>query len=70
MFLSLWSGKFPFKQTSNGSVLGGTLGKCLREGGSEVPPCCPSGMASSLRAEDPGFESRLCRDFFGLESYQ
>ena len=32
-------------------------------------------MATSLpvlcsRAEDPGFESRLCRDFFGVESYQ
>ena len=26
--------------------------------------------ASALRAEDPGFESRLRRDFFGVESYQ
>ena len=26
--------------------------------------------ASASRAEDPGFESRLRRDFFGLESYQ
>ena len=26
--------------------------------------------ASASRAEDPGFESRLCRDFFGVESYQ
>ena len=24
--------------------------------------------ASALRAEDPGFESRLRRDFFGVES--
>ena len=24
--------------------------------------------ASATRAEDPGFESRLCRDFFGVES--
>ena len=26
--------------------------------------------ASASRAEGPGFESRLCRDFFGVESYQ
>ena len=26
--------------------------------------------ASASRAEDPGFESRLSRDFFGVESYQ
>ena len=26
--------------------------------------------ASASRAEDPGFESRLRRDFFGAESYQ
>ena len=26
--------------------------------------------ASDSRAEDPGFESRLPRDFFGVESYQ
>ena len=26
--------------------------------------------ASASRAEDPGFESRLLRDFFGVESYQ
>ena len=26
--------------------------------------------ASALRAEDPGFEFRLRRDFFGVESYQ
>ena len=26
--------------------------------------------ASPSRAEDPGFESRLRRDFFGVESYQ
>ena len=26
--------------------------------------------ASASRAEDPGFESRLRRDFFGVESYQ
>ena len=26
--------------------------------------------ASASRAEDPGFESRLCRDFFVVESYQ
>ena len=26
--------------------------------------------ASTLRAGDPGFESRLRRDFFGVESYQ
>ena len=26
--------------------------------------------ASASRAEDPGFESRLFRDFFGVESYQ
>ena len=26
--------------------------------------------ASASRAEDPGFESCLCRDFSGVESYQ
>ena len=26
--------------------------------------------ASASGAEDPGFESRLRRDFFGVESYQ
>ena len=26
--------------------------------------------ASAAGAEDPGFESRLRRDFFGVESYQ
>ena len=26
--------------------------------------------ASASRAEDPGFESRLQRNFFGVESYQ
>ena len=26
--------------------------------------------ASASRAEDPGFQSRLRRDFFGVESYQ
>ena len=26
--------------------------------------------ASASRAEDPGLESRLGRDFFGVESYQ
>ena len=34
------------------------------------PPRWPSGKASASRAEDPGFESRLPRDFFGVESYQ
>ena len=35
-----------------------------------VLPRWPSGKASASRAEDPGFESRLCRDFFGVKSYQ
>ena len=34
------------------------------------PPRWPSGKASASRAEDPGFESRLRRDVFGVESYQ
>ena len=34
------------------------------------PPRWPSGKASASRAEDPRFESRLRRDFFGVESYQ
>ena len=34
------------------------------------PPRWPSGKASASRAEDPGFESRLRRKFFGVESYQ
>ena len=38
---------------------------------SVLPPrtASPSGKASASRAEDPGFESRLRRDFFGVESY-
>ena len=28
-----------------------------------TPPCWPSGKASVSRVEDPGFESRLRRDF-------
>ena len=31
------------------------------------PPRWPSGKASASRAEDPGFESRLRPDFFGVE---
>ena len=34
------------------------------------PSRWPSGKASASRAEDPGFESRLRRDFFGVELYQ
>ena len=35
------------------------------------PPRWPSGKASASRAEeDPGLESRLRRDFFGVEPYQ
>ena len=26
--------------------------------------------ASASRSQDPGFESRLCRDFSGVESYE
>ena len=37
---------------------------------STAPPRWPSGKASTSTAEDPGFESRLRRDFFGVESYQ
>ena len=33
-------------------------------------PCWPSVKASALRAEDPGFESRLHQDFSGVKSYQ
>ena len=35
-----------------------------------TPPRLPSGRAFVSRAEDPRFESRLRRDFFGVESYQ
>ena len=35
-----------------------------------LPSRWPSGKASASRAEDRGFESRLRRDFFGVESYQ
>ena len=31
------------------------------------PPCWPSGKASASRAKDPGFESLLRRDFFGVD---
>ena len=34
------------------------------------PPRWPSGKASASRAEGPGFESRLRRNFFGVESCQ
>ena len=33
-------------------------------------PHWPSGKPSASRAEGPGFESRLRRDFFGVESYR
>ena len=36
----------------------------------KTPPRWPSGKASASRAKDPGFESRLHRDFFGVKSYQ
>ena len=36
---------------------------------SPQPPSWPSGKASVSRAKDPGFESGLRRDFFGVESY-
>ena len=35
-----------------------------------TPPRWHSGKASASRAEDPGFEYRLRRDFFGVESFQ
>ena len=35
-----------------------------------IPPRWPSGKASTSRVEDPGFESRLRLDFFGVESCQ
>ena len=34
------------------------------------PPHWPGGKASASRGEDPGFEFRLSRDFFAIESYQ
>ena len=43
----------------------GTCGDCLAG-----PPRWPSGKASASRAEGPGFEYCLGRDFFGVESYQ
>ena len=35
-----------------------------------ISPRWPSGKASVSRVEGLGFESRLRRDFFGVESYQ
>ena len=35
-----------------------------------IPPRWPSDKASASRAEDPGVESRLRQDLFGVESYQ
>ena len=35
-----------------------------------ILPHWPSGKASALKVEDPGFESRLSRDFFGVKSYR
>ena len=47
------------------------MGSVLGLGGPvSLPPRWPSGKVSASRAEDPGFESRLGRDFFGVESYQ
>ena len=43
---------------------------CLFVTATDWPPRWPSGKASASRAEDPGFEFRLRRDFFGVESYQ
>ena len=43
---------------------------CRSDGRYALPPRWPSGKASATRAEDPGFESRLRWDFFGVESYQ
>ena len=43
----------------------GAVGFSVRQ-----PPRCPSGKASASRAEDPGFESCLRWDFFGVKSYQ
>ena len=37
---------------------------------SSQPARWPSGKASASRAEDPGFESCMRRDFFGVEPYQ
>ena len=42
---------------------------CLHVACTCGPPRWPSGKASASRAENPGFESRLRRDFFGVESY-
>ena len=43
---------------------------CLLFSYKSRPPRLPSGKASASRAEDPGFESRLRRDFWGVKSYQ
>ena len=58
-------------------VLGVLLQTLLQDEIAEVsfsslfgPPRWPSGKASASRAEDPEFESRLRRDFFGVESYK
>ena len=56
-----------------------TAGHCGTERGKFLvldflfTPTCLVGLvvkASASRAGGPGFESRLCRDFFGVESYQ
>ena len=39
------------------------------DGCSVKPPRWPSGKVSASRAEDPGFESRLQRDFFTGSSH-
>ena len=36
----------------------------------QLPPRWSSGETSASRAEDPGFESHLLRDFFEVESYE
>ena len=51
------------EKTTPDSTLCGSSTESDRLGGLVV-------KASASRAEGPGFESRLRRDFFGVESYQ
>ena len=51
----------------------GALWRVTKQTSSTVPADRLVGLVvkvSASKAEDPGFESRLLRDFFGVKSYQ
>ena len=63
-----WSGGSVFSSSIGSSDL--TKGQDTLGSSKKLPFVGRVVKASASRAEDPGFESRLRRDFFGVESYQ